>query len=389
MSDYFDLVKRYPWLPSLKKYYSDIALKDPIEYLKDILKSEKFLLLNNKILNVFSSAFENIEQMSDYEQNELNIHLYLVSRILLYVLNDKIISNRVANLYSKTMYNELNKEIEYNLYYIYQDLNLDVIYDEQPVTYKRIVVKDQIENIDTNFKISFIDYLKLASNLKDEYRKLVNNALSQGYAYVSPRNLNRLIQEHVRMKLLPQNDGDSKKINSFKEKLFEIQEFKVLFENIKTKWEEKKEEIEYFEVKFKEGEDMSEILPSCIKEIFSKAKEGQNLIHTERLFVVWFLNALDYPEDTIVDIFSALPDFNREKTEYQVKYAKKKKYVPYSCKTLKSNTLCQAAKYKDKLCLEGYYSKKLNEQRLIAHPLFYVQFKQFKSSFKTQNTTRK
>jgi hypothetical protein len=42
-----------------------------------------------------------------------------------------------------------------------------------------------------------------------------------------------------------------------------------------------------------------------------------------------------------------------------------------------------ATKYKDKLCLEGYFSKKLNEQRKVSHPLFYIQFKQIVNS-KTQ-----
>ena len=39
-----------------------------------------------------------------------------------------------------------------------------------------------------------------------------------------------------------------------------------------------------------------------------------------------------------------------------------------------------ATKYKDVLCLDGYFSKKLGEQKQISHPLFYVQFKQFIAS---------
>lgn len=387
MSVTFDLVKRYPWLPSLEKYYSNIASKDPFEFINEIFTSDKFQNLKEKILTLFNTAFENVEQLSEYDADETNIYMYLVSRILLYILDNKIISHRVANLYSKTIYNELNKEIDYNLYNIYRDLNLEVVYEEKPITFKKNVFKEQKESVETNFKIHFIDYLKLASHLKDEYRKLVNNALLNGFVYLQPKNLNRLIQEHVRMKLFSQNDKNPEKIKEFKLKLFKVQEFKDLFEQIKDLWDTKKVEFDYtFDIKFKEDQDLSEVLPPCVKEIFSKAKDGQNLIHTERLFMVWFLNALDYPEDMIVDVFSTLPDFDRQKTAYQVKYAKQKGYIPYSCQSLKSNSLCLAIKYKDDICINGYYSKTQEKQRKISHPLAYVRIKQYRLSRKIQNT---
>ena len=86
-----------------------------------------------------------------------------------------------------------------------------------------------------------------------------------------------------------------------------------------------------------------------------------------------------------------MPDFNREKTAYQVNYAKKKKYTPYKCSTLKSFNLCMAKKYKDKLCLEGFLSKKLNEQKYITHPLFYVKFNQYQNykRSRTDNSPKK
>ncbi|MFX1570845.1 MAG: hypothetical protein ACFFCV_21105 [Promethearchaeota archaeon] len=381
MSDIFDLIKRYPWLPSLKTYYSEISSKDPINFINELFKSEKTEEFKIKILNLFNDAFNNIELIKDYDFDEINIKVYLLLRILLYILNNKILSNRIANLYSKTTYNELNKENEYNLYFIYQDLNLDVIFEENQITYKKIIVKDQEELYKTNFKISYIDYIKLASNLKDEYRALINNSLQHGYVLIKTENLNRLLQEYVRSKLLIQNNDIPSNIEKFKEQLFEVQEFKNLFEHITNLWESKKEEFDYIiDITFKEGTDISELFPPCIKEILSKAREGQNLIHTERLFILWFLNSLKYPEEKIINVFSALPDFDEEKTAYQVKYAIKKGYTPYSCKTLKSYNLCVAKAYKDKLCLEGYFSKLQNEQKTISHPLKYIEVQQYRTS---------
>jgi len=387
MSEIYDLVKRYPWLPSLKTYFSDIASKNPLDFINEIFTSDKSNDLKRRVLTIFNDAFNHIEQLSEYELDENNIYVYLILKIILYILNNKILSNRIANIYSKTTYNELNKENEYNLYYIYQDLNLEVLYDEQPIIYKKFVVKEQQEIFKTNFKISYLNYLKLASNLKDEYRKLVNNAVRQGYVYIKPENINRLLQEHVRMKFLPQNNEISTELDKFKEKLFEIQEFKALYDTITAIWESKKEEFEYtIDITFKEGKDISETFPPCIKEILSKAQEGQNLIHTERLFILWFLNSLKYPEDKIINVFSTLPDFDREQTAYQVKYAMKKGYTPYSCKSLKSYNLCFAKEYKDVLCLEGYFSRLQDVQKDISHPLKYIEVKQYRDSKKLKKT---
>ncbi len=380
MSEIFNLVKRYPWLPSLKKYYPNKALKGPIDFINEVFSSDNGNKIKERILEFFKASFNKIEDFSFFMDDEINIDFYLVIKIFLSILNNKQIANKIAELYSKITYKSLNKDInsDFNLYYIYKDLNFDIVYSEEPVIYKKIKVKDQGLNLRTKFRIHFIDYLKLASNLRDNYRKLVNNSLNNGYVFIQPDDLNRLIQEYVRIKFLNQIN-----IEDLREELLKNQIFRDLYEKISEKWEEKKEEFEYsFEMGFRKDQDLSKYLPPCIQEILAKIKEGQNLIHTERLFIVWFLNALKYPEEDIINLFSTLPDFDRDRTGYQVRYAIKKGYTPYSCKTLKSYTLCMAKKYKDELCIKGYFSKKYDEQKKISHPLFYVQFTQFVSTMK-------
>ena len=60
MSDIYDLVKRYPWLPSLKTYYSDIALKNPLDFISEIFSSNKSEALESRVLNLFNDVFNNI-----------------------------------------------------------------------------------------------------------------------------------------------------------------------------------------------------------------------------------------------------------------------------------------------------------------------------------------
>lgn len=387
-----ELIQHYPWLPSLKKLYPDIASKDPIDFISTIFTNQP-KEIEKRVITLFNTAFENLEQVSDNKIDNLNIYLYLVVKILLYILESKSITNRIANLYSKITYNELLNENDAYLYDICMDLNLDINYNQLPMKYGINITKDQREILQTNFKIHYTDYLKLAASLRDEYRKLINNSLSEGYVFIQKRNLIRLLQEYVRKKFLIKDDDKKSTINALKNQLLKIKEFKELYERILTNWELKKEDFEYsFEIEFKEGSDISKSFPPCIKEILSKAQEGQNLIHNERLFIVWFLIAINYPVDIIVNIFSTMPDFNREKTTYQVNYAKKKKYTPYQCSTLKSLNLCMATKYKDELCLKGYYSKKQEEQRNITHPLRYINVMQYRASrkkYKSNNLPKK
>jgi len=380
------LTTRYPWLPSFEKYHSDLASKNPSEFISEAFLKYSRENLQERILIFFKAAFDNLEEISDYRSDDMNVYLYLILKILSYIFNDKVITNRIANLYSKITNTELNKENDYNLYYICHDLDIDLLFDQKPTIYRINVLKDEREILKTNFRIHYTDYLKLATNLRDDYRKLIHNPVSKGYVFIKKRNIIRLLQENVRQKFLFDGNENVTAIENFKKQLFNVETFKELYDKILLEWKDKKEDFEYsFDIGFKEGLDISSNFPPCAKEILSKAREGQNLQHTERLIIVFFLHALNYPVDKITNIFSTLPDFDRDKTTYQVNFAKNKGYTPYSCASIKSLNLCMASKYKDKLCLEGYFSKKFNTQKKISHPLFYVQLNQFRTSKKDKN----
>ena len=382
MSSEYDLVQQYPWLRSLEKYFSDIASKPPTEFISEIFTNEYGNEIKERLLKLFKAAFDNLEEIHDYKTDKLNLYVYLLLKIFLYALDNRVITNRLANLYSKITYNELITEnSNLKIYNICKDLGFKINYYDPPINYGKKIIKEQTEKFETNFSIHFIDYLKLASNLRDEYRKLVHNSLSDGFVFIQNNRLIRLIQEYVRNKLLIEETKDKSSLNKFLEKAREIQDFKNLYEEILSKWAERKEEFEFkFNIDFEKSEDLQTLFPPCVKEILNKAQEGQNLIHNERLFIVWYLIALDYPTDKIVNIFSKMPDFDEETTTYQVNFAQRKKYIPYKCSTLKSLTLCRAEKYNDELCLIGYGAKEPSERKKLAHPLNYTRIKQYRTT---------
>lgn len=374
-----ELLFHYPWLPSLEDFYSDLS--DPIDFLTKFSMKYQFNEFESRILNLFRSAFDNLEEINDFRPDELNAYLYVFTKILLYLLDNKRIANRIANLYSKQSYKELLSDTEdANLYDICKDLNLNIKYGDL-VKFKEEFDKGQKEELKTRFSIQFQDYLGLSIYLRDDNRKLCHKALVNGYIYLEKREIKRLLQEYVRRKFMIEDVEDKNALENLKKELFKFEEFKSIYDNILNEWELKKEEFEYsVDIHFEDGKEFRGLFPPCIKEIMTKAEEGQNLIHIERLYLVFFLHALKFPNESIIEIFKGLPDFDRKQTEYQVEFAKKKGYTPHSCNTLKSLNLCMATKYQDPLCLKGYNSKKFNEQRTIKHPLFYVQYHQYKKA---------
>jgi hypothetical protein len=179
-----ELIYRYPWLPSINRILSSHAKMEPIDFVKFIFEKYPADIIKTRIMEFFKTAFKNLEEISSYRSDELNMYSYLILKILLDLINDRIVSNRIANLYSKIGYSELIKETDANIYWICQDLKLDIKYYTTAIPFRTNVIKDQLEIQKANFTINYIDYLKLSANLRDEYRKLVNNALLDGYVFL-------------------------------------------------------------------------------------------------------------------------------------------------------------------------------------------------------------
>lgn len=377
-----ELVNRYPWLPSLRKFYEDARNLSYSEFVSEIFSNSDSVQISERVLNIFDAAFNNLEEIPDYKKDNLNIYVYILLQILIYALNNKIIRNRTANLYSKNAYIDMERDDNNSdLYDICKDLDLDIHFYDPPESYGLKIIKDQRENLKTNFSIHYIDYLKLASNLRDDYRKLTNNPLINGYVFIQNKTLIRLIQEYVRNQILIEEKDDAASFKAFFELTSQIHGFKDLYDKILSLWDKKKEEFDFtFKLDIKSKEEMLTLYPPCVIEILKKAEEGQNLVHHERLFIVWYLLALEYPVENVANIFSTLPDFDREKTTYQVEYAKRKNYTPYQCSTLKSLGLCMADKYKDEgqICREGYGSKDPADRKKLKHPLSYVRIKKYR-----------
>jgi DNA primase large subunit len=99
--------------------------------------------------------------------------------------------------------------------------------------------------------------------------------------------------------------------------------------------------------------------PPCIKKMLEQVAANVNLAHSARFALVSFLIQINMSVDQIVGLFNTSPDFDPEKTRYQVEHiagSSGTKYKPPSCATMATYGNCPG---EDELC------------RRIRHPLGY------------------
>lgn len=168
----------------------------------------------------------------------------------------------------------------------------------------------------------------------DPHWKLVNRVLDKGWVLVSPFEIARLLQEEVMRRI---KESAMREIAGIPEQMQQD------INEIKTEFLKMKPHLEDFDlvVRAKESE-----YPPCINGLVKRATSGQHMSHVERFTLVTYLLHQGVSIDSIVNLFSAVSDFNAEKTRYQVehlagkKYGEDKPYVTYNCSSLQTHGVC-------------------------------------------------
>ena len=164
--------------------------------------------------------------------------------------------------------------------------------------------------------------------------KLVNRAVVRGWVRVSPYELARLLQEEVRIRI---------EENAKRELTNIPQQMQVEIDELRAEFLKRKPTLEEFDqiVRAQESE-----YPPCITGFLKRAATGQHMSHVERFTLVTYLLHQGVSVDSIVNLFSGVPDFNADKTRYQVenlagkKYGENKPYVTYNCSSLQTHGVC-------------------------------------------------
>lgn len=253
---------------------------------------------------------------------------YPLARVMVSCLGDELLVRRYSLAESKLARRKMNSEDLADLILLAQDLDVN-----------------PNKNADL-LEIHFSEYLKSAHYMHSPKWKLVNRAMRNGWVTITAEELTRLLEERARSRI---QEG------------LPLQVPPQICQRLGEYLSRIKRELEAVrpDQTIDLGEVNEEAFPPCIKLSLSQVTQGTNLSHTARFALTTFLLHVGMTVDEVVQIFNTSPDFDEEKTRYQVGHIAGRSgtsYKPPSCATMSTYGNCPG---KEKLC------------KWVNHPLNY------------------
>jgi len=208
--------------------------------------------------------------------------------------------------------------------------------------------------------IYFTDYLRHAPTHYKEW-KMINRTMENGFIRIKHKDLTRIIQEALRARINSELDG--KECNRSVYNIFS-QDIKRI-KNIVMTHRKKIEAAPVGKLDIKK-------LPPCMKDILAAIQAGENVPHVGRFAIVAFLNSLKLKTNEILNLFSTAPDFEEEKSRYQIEHItgsiSSTSYKPPGCEKMRTYGICPVDKI-DNLCKKkhhptSYYIAKWKEENI-------------------------
>jgi DNA primase large subunit len=317
---------KYPWLKASKEWVRKEA--PPLEeILKDPAYERARAIGYKRLVNALERKDIDERPLSTQADQIMELLSYPIARMIVVGTLDPSIFYRYALGEAKHVSKLLRRESLEFILEICKEFKLDVKLDGE------------------KFKLHFTNWIKYAPTYDSRW-KLVNNRVENGYVVSWKNGIIRLIQEALMRRIA----NEIKLLAPPKEiqKIFgkEIQQIK---EN-------------YSKVEEEPGEEKLGYYPPCMKKIISMARAGMNVPHEARFALVAFLHAIGKGEAEILDYFSHAPDFDLEKTQYQVRHIigeiSGTEYKPPACPKLRTFGICPEAE-RDEICSQ------------VRHPLAY------------------
>jgi len=329
-----DLAK-YPFLKETQEYVKKLGLQ-----IED-LASPEFAKFLERAEERVEDAILYASVNRDLRDEEAEILSFPVAIMLAVATEDSFIKKRYALAEAKQAFADMKLESDKKILALAENFGWKLSINDIAVG-------------PFEFRLSFTDYLRNTTHLKDKKWKLVNRFLSDGKVCVNRNEIARLLSEEVRRYV--EKRLEVKQLPRFPSEILEIAE------KIRQLSVEKigKAEMEGFPKVV-----VQEAFPPCIRALYESASGGRHLSHVGRFTLTSFLVNIGMTPEDVNNLFKNFSDYNERMTRYQVEHiagerGSRTRYTSPKCDTLKTHGVCANP---DELCGR------------VRHPLAYYKRK--------------
>jgi len=339
---------KYPFLSDSKVYVKDNAPAVE-ELLDDPLYERARIICIARLDNAFNNRDVGDRSLATEPDCIMELLSYPMARMIAVCIGDTYFKRRYALGEAFHAYKNLINEPTSFLIQISKEFNLDVKHFEET----------------NKLGMRFTDYLHNAPTRYKEW-KMINREMKDGYIRISHKDLARLIQEALRNRI--NDELDNRKCSDIVYKTFSSD-----IKRIQNTVLMHRKKIETVPV----GRLSIDKLPPCMKDLLAAMQSGENVPHMGRFALVAFLHSLKLSTDEILKLFSSAPDYEEDKTRYQVEHitgsTSSTAYTPPGCDKMRTYGICPADKI-DELC------------KMKKHPLSYYRARWNKKEEKKSET---
>jgi DNA primase large subunit len=269
---------------------------------------------------------------------EHEVFSYALARILVSCTKDRALIDRLTRFEAARAWGFLQEEDAAKRSYVAGSIGIDPDTRELPV----------------------IEYVELVPQLREDRWRLVNREVSKGMVKLEEDDLEELIRERIRHLLQRQLPL------SVPGQVCET--LSPLVADITSSYQAT--------IMRDFGEVEEGAFPPCLQALASAITAGTNLPHAGRFALTAFLHNIGMNPVQIMEIFARAPDFDPEKTRYQVEHISGRggtEYTAPSCATLRTTGFCVK---KDSLCGR------------VNHPLSYYRIKKKRERGREKETEK-
>jgi len=328
---------KYPFLNETKIYIKENG-PSINELLEDMLYERARSIGIERLDNALKNRNVGDRSLATESDCIMETLSYPIARMVAVCVGDNYFKKRYALGEAYHAYRSLLNEPTPFLLEVSKELDINVKFNENS---NRITV-------------FFTYYLRHAPTRYKEW-KMVNRDVDNGYITLTRKDFARILLEALRKRInseLEERECNKSILKSFSNDIRRFQNMVNLH----------KKKIEAAPV----GKVSIDKLPPCMKDILRAIQAGENVPHMGRFALVAFLSSLKLSTNEILKIFSSAPDYEEDKTRYQVEHimgiSSSTTYKSPGCDKMRTYGICPGDKMDD-IC------KKLN------HPLSYYNTK--------------